>query len=216
MSKIFLVKGNHLIHRLEAMGSKVHAITAEGTFKVRENDHSNTFLSYPSLTPVSKIYELSPLNYKEIYDFLQFSTILDLQWWESHFSESELTFLKTKYFLLIKGQQISKVSYGEIVKILKYLQSLEKPTDFNLYENSNNGANIKSWVLDTFKGTSVELGFFILLDCSLKGNLGSFICEWKNADLFGIDIKELIDYIDNSFLEKSEKVTFKSFLAKFL
>lgn len=217
MKKLFLFKGNHNVLKIDEISGKAHAITTEGTFKIRENPHSNTFLVSPYLSPIYKIYELSPLNYREIYDSLAFTSFINTVWWDSPLCEVELSVLRKKYFLLQDNcsiSKIAKISYSEIIKVLKYLESLENPDDFSLFEKLDNGHSIKQWVLGTFKGVSYELGFFILLDCMQKGKLEAFVVEWKQADLLDIDLRGFLEYLDNSFLEKAERTKVKLFLSK--
>lgn len=216
MSKLILFKGNHKILNIEDIANKAHAITSKGTFKIKENSHSNTFLSYPSFSPIEKIYELSPLNYREIYNYLDFSYLTDMKWTKVPLTSDELNILRTKYYVIVNEKSICKIIYSDLIKILMYLQSLKNISEFSLYENIDTHKIIKSWVLDTFTGSSLELGFFILLDCLERDSLDSFIIEWKKADLFDIDLKGFVSFLDNSFLERSEKAKVKFFLSKFI
>lgn len=216
MAKFFLVKGDHTILGIDEIAGKAHAITTNGTFKIRDNPHSNTFLVNPTLDPISKIYELSPLNYREIYDFLQFSPLMAIKWYDSPFTTEELNILSKKYFIFTKGSSIAKIEYYEVIRILKYIQSLESINEFNLFEMVENGKLIKDWALNTFKGTSFELGFFILLNCMRNEMLENFIIEWKKADLYDIDLRGFLNYIDDCFLEKGEKTRVKLVISKFI
>lgn len=214
MRRLLLVKGNHDIRKIFEIEKLTIVVTEKGTFKLRDNMHSDTFMikEGSEFTPISRMLELCPLDFKELYNILPFCTPASLDFHEFDIgSENLATFCQT-YYLFQRNGAVSKLKYSEIVKILQYLQTLENPAEFNLFGAGLD--DLKQWILSTFKRTSAELGFFLLLDCIQNNRISSFLVEWKSIDLFETDIQGLVEILEDSFLDKREKERLKKFLLK--
>ncbi|KAM0680024.1 hypothetical protein GINT2_001711 [Glugoides intestinalis] len=216
MRRLVLIKGSHRIEKVIEIGNKAHVVTQHGTFKIRDNLHSNSFIALINngFSQVQRIYELTPVRKRDIYDLLPFSTITDLQFIQVEISPDEIKQVAKEYYVLQEGGRLAKLAYGETVRILCYLQTLETRKDFCLFGRDK--PELKEIILETFTGTSVELGFFILLDCLQNNRLDNFMLEWRSTDLFEVDLEALKVFIEDSFLEKAEKSKLKPFLSKIM
>lgn len=216
MRRLLLLKGSHKIEKIVEIGNKAHIVTQQGTFKVRDNLHSNSFvvLRNNRFSQIQRIYELCPLRKRDIYDWLPFSTVTNLEFMHLEIPQEEVKQIAKEYYVLQRGQSVAKLAYAETVRILCYLQTLESLKDFCLFGTDR--SELSEMVLATFTGTSVELGFFILLDCFQNNRLDAFMIEWRNKDMLGIDLDALRLFIDDSFLEKGEKSKLKPFLSKIM
>lgn len=222
MRKFFLVKGHHTIEKLVEINGKAHASTSSGTFKIRENPHSNTFLASEGngvIGSVVKIFEMTPIDTREIYNSIPFSEITDIQLvsLKDIMDKMHLEEFSRKFYLFRYGSSISKISLRDLVRILMYMQTLERPEEFALFATSTElKKKLAEWITRTFTGSSIELGFFILLECLERDQLDAFVSEWKQKDLFDINLKGLLNFLDDSFLEKKEKMKIKAYLLKLM
>lgn len=219
MKKYVLVKEHFKINKIIEINGKAHAITDSGTFKIKDNIHSNTFLVYNNSDStvtgsVLKILELCPMDIKELYNSIPFSDLTNLQFksFEGLINSTEIV---KKYHLFSYENKLLKLKYKEMVRILMYLQSLSDKNDFNLFDRSTEiNDKLFHWIINTYNGSSLELGFFILLDCLENERLGDFIAEWRTKDLFEIDLKALLLFVNESFLEIKDKSKIKGYLSK--
>lgn len=224
MRKVVLVKGHHNILKVTEINGKAHAVTDNGTFKIRNNLHSNSFLVYSPVNSsvvghVSGILELSPMNMREVYNTIPFSTLSDIKLvpLDNLLSLDAIKCFSKEFYLFNLGFSVAKLEYSEMIRIVMYMQTLNRPDDFNLLDLSSQlNRRLKDWILETFSGNSIELGLFILLECIKNEKLEDFITEWKRKDLLEVDIKALINSLGSSFLEKTEKNSVKTYLAKFV
>ncbi|ELA42156.1 uncharacterized protein VICG_00799 [Vittaforma corneae ATCC 50505] len=223
MRKFLLVKGHYNIEKIAEIGGKAHAITDEGTFKLRDNPHSNSFLLSSTLDcsiagSVLKVLEMSQMDLKELCDSIPFSEISNIRLvsFENMIKKDALADFSKKYYLFLVGSSLAKLKYKEIVKIIMYLQTLSSPKDFALYSNNSYSVELAEWIVNTFIGSSYELGLFILLDCLENDRLDSFIAEWKSRDLYDIDLKGFLNsfVLDSLMLDRREKVKIKGYLSK--
>jgi len=217
MRRLFLVKGSHNVLRMAEINGKAHAITDKGTYRVRDNPHSNSFLLLSPegrlLGPAAKVLELSEMDTGELYRTLPFSDLTGIKATalDGLLSQAEISSFARRYFLFDSGGAVVKLRYSEMVRIVMYLQTLEKGSEFSLGGVSG---EMKAWVSECFSGTSVELGFFVLLECLEGERMDDFVGEWRRKDLFGVDVKGLMSFVEDSFLGKSEKCKVKAYLSK--
>lgn len=223
MRKFLLVKGHYSIEKITEIGGKAHAITDKGTFKLRDNPHSNSFILFspPSSSvtgAVLKILEMSQMDTKELYDSIPFSDASNIQLvsFDNMIKKDDLVDFSKKYYLFLMGSSLAKLKYKEIIKILMYLQTLSSPKDFALYNSNAYGAELTEWAVNSFTGSSHELGLFILLDCLESDRLDRFIAEWKCRDLYDVDLKGFINNFipDSALLKRSEKAKVRGYLSR--
>lgn len=223
MRRFFAVKGLHDVEKVVEIGGKAHMVTGQGTFKVKDNMHSNTFLV--GSTPILKIYDLCPIDHREVYNSFEPCSIRDIEHTgsvlkniDSMLSRSEIEVLKKTFYLVEKNGCLARLEYSEMIKVLQYIQSLENIDEFSLY-----GSAMREWAISNFGGgssrdISLELGFFILLKWTNSGTdltrLDGFVYEWKRHDLTEPNLKQLLEYLDNTFIRKEEKSRIKSFLGR--
>lgn len=224
MRKFFAVKGLHSAERIVDIGGKAHIVTEQGTFKMRDNMHSNTFLV--GTAPILKIYDLSPVDYREVYNSLEPCSIYNIEHtgsalrsFDGVLSKSEIEVLKNQFYLVEKGECLGRLEYSDVIKLLQYVQSLEDIEEFNLH-----GSVIRDWVVQNFgrasgRNVSFELGFFILLrltnSCTDLTRLDSFLSEWRKCDLFEPRLREFLAYLDSTFIKREEKSKIKNLLSRF-
>lgn len=219
--KYFLVKGHHNIQNIKEIGNKTYAVTDTGTFKIRENMHSDSFLIQnedSSFSQINQIYELAPVDMAEIYDKIPFTSIYNSVGFslQGIFDKGTCKDFSRQFFVLEKDFQMYKFKYEEIIKILKYIQCVED-ADFQLFSmlEADWRQSLVSWSADVLKNNvfgvsiSILLGFFILLE---NKSLDSFISEWKSADLDEIDVRSLVSFLDRTFLEKNQRTKIKQYL----
>lgn len=223
MRKFFAVKGVHDAERMVDINGKAHVVTRQGTFKMRDNMHSNTFLV--GTEPIQRIYDLSPIDYSDVYECLEPCSIRDAEHSDSVFvsldgilSLGEIDALKERFYLVVKNGRLGRLDYADVVKTLQYIQSLGSMEEFCLY-----GDVIKKWAEANFGATrnrdiSLELGFFILLRRTKSGNdlsgLDGFLDEWRRHDLEEPDLRRFSMYLDSTFIRKDARIRIKSFLAR--
>lgn len=232
MSKFFLVKGNHTVQKIIQKGSKAYAVTDNGTYKIRENLHSNSFVVYPEPTLISRIYELSEINYREVYNSLEFTNFNNLltEDFTEFLKKEEIRAFCKKFYVFYDETRVAKIEYKEVIRIIKYMQSCGSKSEFNLYKTtfqsnimddqdllkyySDLNNRVRDWAFDVFTGDSTELGFFILLEN--LNTLENFVTEWKRQDLYDISLRSLISFVENSFLDKQEQLKIKTFISRLI
>lgn len=225
--KYFLLKGHHNIQNIKEVGNKTYAVTDTGVFKIRENMHSNSFIIQHGenhYNQISQIYELASIDLMEIYNKIPFSSIYNPSGFslQGVLDRDTCRQFSNQFFVLEKDFKIYKFKYEEVVKTLKYLQSIDSGSEFQLFSMLENDWKqcLIRWTTDVLQNNafgvsiSILLGFFILLDTLENKSLESFISEWKRADLEEIDIKSLISFMDKTFLEKSQKTKVKQYLSR--
>lgn len=225
MRKFFAIKGIHDAERILDINSKAHVVTKQGTFKMRDNMHSNTFLVGTDL--VKKIYDLSPIDYNDVYESLESWPMHDvehigsaLMCLDDVLSRAEIDTLKKNFYLVEKDGRLGRLEYTDIIKTLQYIQSLGDMGEFCLY-----GGEIKEWAMVNFgkasnRNISLELGLFILLrrtrSCSDLGSFDGFLDEWRRHDLEEPDLGQFLVYLDRTFLRKEARMKIKGSLGRLI
>lgn len=175
--------------------------TARGTLRLRESMHSNTFLLGGSNTPISRVYEAVPVSYQYVYSRLPASLLCapvfhDLT---ALVTRPEALEIVSAYHLLHRdtsagnGVCAASIAPDDILKVLCYMQALEDPADFSLYDCS-----VRQWALRNFKGTGTEIGLFLLLKHADAKRPDEFLKEWRSKDLCEPDVRDLLAHVDQS------------------
>lgn len=94
MKKYFIIKGHHNVQKFIEINGKAHIVTDTDVLKIRDNLHSNTFLIQN--IPVLKIYDIEPINYKELYNSLNPQSIVDIKRVEDYMNSSKLNSINDK------------------------------------------------------------------------------------------------------------------------
>ncbi len=256
MRKLFIIESDNEIQKLIEINGVAHAITNNGTFKIRQTICSNTFVYMESNSElcsiplnenrdvttsiplnkdrdvttsipleirenkdtitlcdkenndfyktgnetkikntlkynlVEKTYELEPLDMDLVFRLIPVSRLISLNFINltDYMTESEASEFIIKYKLVTRDKfMVTRIMNKDIVKVLKYLQSIGSSDEFNLWDIS-----VKNWAYKNFKGTSSEIGYYILLDN--QKNI-EFMNIWKKNTLDPIDIDDLINFI---------------------
>lgn len=227
MRKFFAIKGIHNVDSIFEINGKAYISTGEGTLKLKDNLHSNTFLI--ESTPIKKIYDTEKLNYNEIYKtmtpttFLEAETIIRSGTDIELLNEKEIDYFRKKFYLIDNGNCLVRPNLDECIKTIQYMQLLPVKNEEEFNSQFKLQSNLaKKWVMEHFlfnkgPGFNILLAFFILIKSQESKNLNEFNMNFKilNCDSeFEIlnNIDELVKFVMNSFLDSKSKDNIKEFL----
>lgn len=221
MGTHFLIKGRFHILKFTELNGKAHILTTQGTYKLSENIYSDTFLvrKPDGFHPVPLILDATLVGTHDIFTALPVSSLHSPQWTSlmDIAAPKDARMLIRCYKLFVHTEQdgrlmAARIPYAEIVKTVCYMQALSSKSDFAMWNDER-----KQWAIDSFTGSSAELGMYVLLECLENGRGDGFVEEWRRKDLYEPDLASLGAYIEecgrgdremlHGFLEKLKERT---------
>lgn len=242
-SKIFLIEGHHSIDKFIEIGTTAHISTSTSTLALRECIHSNSFLVSPvkstnSFWPVSSIFETSHVNYEHVLESLNeqslfpISSSLIFANLSEILLDSEIRVFASRFKLITNetenGILVARIDTKSIIKIIQYIQSLSCVDEFALFKEEEYGKVIERWAINSFKGSSAELGYFIALqkieelkdgksglETARRDIANRFIEEWRSKDLHEPDLDGLRRLVYEKTPTKADKMIIQSILSNY-
>lgn len=196
--KYFLISGKYEMDKFTEIRNKAHFVSSGGTYKIRENLHTDSFLlrtADNSYHRVLRVYEPVPVDYKAVRDMLPVSSLSDPLFvnLSSYLSLGEAVEMVRANRLLSQtrpdGLYAARIGIGDVIKTVCYMQTLGDTSQFRLYDDT-----VRDWAINHLSGSSAELGFFVLQLAVEEGR--DFMGEWVERDLYEPNVRELMDYIE--------------------
>lgn len=203
----FLVVGSKEMLRL-AGADKAHVISSDKGYTVKNVLSSNTFIikSGNRYTKAKYLLDLveNPLDLEAIYNSLpsnsvwSISSVLDIQT-KFYLGDNQVKAVERELKLLRTNDGHTRINYGDILKIVCYMNSIRKYDDF--YSKMDTyPPHIRTWALSNFKGDPDEIGLYCLLDCYHRDSISIFLDTWRGLVLDEVDVTRLIELVKTTFL----------------
>lgn len=208
----FLVAGGNRKMRL-AGSDQAHILTPENGYTVKSIISSNTFLvrkgdAFFKATHILDLVENSP-DLETVYNSMPVCSVwnasegVDIQQM-FHLGDAQTRKMEKDLRVLRTAHGHARVRHEDVVKLVCYMNSMRVCRDFHARMDTY-PPHIKSWALDMFSGSCIEIGFYCLADCREKNRLDAFLDTWRGLILDEADVDSLAEYTSAAFLPKDQK-----------